>query len=92
MNFLDLNQDGKSDAKDLQIWLAILLLIAGVVLLFLGFFTNPLGVIHFSVMSTSGELFTFASVLLGLDYHYSHLLHKTLANLQKEKEESEQTT
>lgn len=92
MNFLDLNKDGKSDAKDLQIWLAILLLIAGVVLLFLGFFTNPIGVIHFSVLSTSGELFTFASVLLGLDYHYSHLLAKTIANLQKEKDESEQTT
>lgn len=87
MNFLDLNNDGKTDSKDLQIWLAILLLIAGVILLFLGFFSSPLGVIHFSVMSTSGELFTFASVLLGLDYHYSHLLHKTLANLQKEKEE-----
>ena len=46
MNFLDLNNDGKTDSKDLQIWLAILLLIAGIVLLFLGFFTNPLGVIH----------------------------------------------
>lgn len=91
MNFLDLNNDGRADSKDLQIWLAILLLIAGIVLLFLGFFTNPLGVIHFSVMSTSGELFTFASVLLGLDYHYSHLLHKTIADMQK-KEEEEQTT
>lgn len=91
MNFLDLNNDGRADSKDLQIWLAILLLIAGVVLLFLGFFTNPLGVIHFSVMSTSGELFTFASVLLGLDYHYSHLLQKTIASMQQKKEE-EQTT
>lgn len=89
MKFLDLNNDGKTDSKDLQIWLAILLLIAGIVLLFLGFFTNPLGVIHFSVMSTSGELFTFASVLLGLDYHYSHLLQKTIASMQQKKKEEE---
>ena len=86
----DLNNDGRADSKDLQIWLAILLLIAGVILLFLGFFSSPIGVIHFSVMSTSGELFTFASVLLGLDYHYSHLLQKTIADMQnKNKEEAE---
>lgn len=89
MNFLDLNNDGKTDSKDLQIWLAILLLIAGIVLLFLGFFANPIGIIHFSVLSTSGELFTFASVLLGLDYHYSHLLQKTIASMQQKKEEEE---
>lgn len=91
MNFLDLNADGKTDSKDLQIWSALLLMVGGVVLLFLGFFSTPKGEIHFSVMSTSGELFTFASVLLGLDYHYSHLLHKTIADMQK-KEEEEQTT
>lgn len=87
MNFLDLNADGKADSKDLQIWLAVLLLISGLALLFLSFFTNPLGIISFSVMSTSGELFTFASVLLGLDYHYSHLLQKTIATMQKKEEE-----
>lgn len=87
MNFLDLNKDGKSDSKDLQIWSALLLLICGVVLLFLGFFSTPMGEIHSSVITTAAELFTFSGVLLGIDYHYSHLLHKTLANLQKEKEE-----
>ena len=87
MNFLDLNNDGKADTKDLQLWIAIVLLIAGVTLLFLSFFTNPLGVIHFSVLSSSGELFTFASVLLGIDYHYSHLLQKTIADMQKKEEE-----
>lgn len=87
MNFLDLNNDGKADTKDLQIWIAIVLLIAGVILLFLGFFSSPLGIIHYSVITTSGELFTFASVLLGIDYHYSHLLQKTIADMQKKKEE-----
>lgn len=87
MNFLDLNNDGKADIKDIQIWIAIVLLIAGVILLFLGFFSSPLGIIHYSVITTSGELFTFASVLLGIDYHYSHLLQKTIADMQKKKEE-----
>ena len=87
MNFLDLNNDGKADTKDLQIWIGIVLLIAGVILLFLGFLSSPLGIIHYSVITTSGELFTFASVLLGIDYHYSHLLQKTIADMQKKKEE-----
>ena len=89
MNFLDLNNDGKRDTKDGQIWIGIALLIAGVTLLFIGFFSSPLGIIHYSVITTSGELFTFASVLLGIDYHYSHLLQKTIADMQKNKEEAE---
>nr|DAN16468.1 MAG TPA: Neurensin [Caudoviricetes sp.]DAS64139.1 MAG TPA: Neurensin [Caudoviricetes sp.]DAX54336.1 MAG TPA: Neurensin [Caudoviricetes sp.] len=91
MNFLDLNADGKTDSKDLQIWSALLLMVGGVVLLFLGFFSTPKGEIHGSVITTAAELFTFSGVLLGIDYHYSHLLHKTIADMQK-KEEEEQTT
>lgn len=88
MNFLDLNADGKTDSKDLQIWAAILLLIAGVVLIFLGFFSPPnIGQIHTSVITTSGELFTFASCLMGLNLHYNNLLQKTIATMQKKEEE-----
>lgn len=88
MNFLDLNADGKTDSKDLQIWAAILLLISGVVLIFLGFFSPPIiGQIHTSVITTSGELFTFASCLMGLNLHYHNLLQKTIATMQKKEEE-----
>lgn len=88
MNFLDLNADGKTDSKDLQVWAAILLLISGVVLIFLGFFSPPIiGQIHTSVITTSGELFTFASCLMGLNLHYKNLLQKTIATMQKKEEE-----
>ena len=88
MNFLDLNADGKTDSKDLQIWASILLLISGVVLIFLGFFSPPIiGQIHTSVITTSGELFTFASCLMGLNLHYHNLLQKTIATMQKKEEE-----
>lgn len=88
MNFLDLNADGKTDSKDLQIWAAILLLISGVVLIFLGFFSPPIiGQIHTSVMYSSGELFTFASCLMGLNLHFHNLLQKTIATMQKKEEE-----
>nr|DAJ82061.1 MAG TPA: Neurensin [Caudoviricetes sp.] len=90
MNFLDLNADGKTDSKDLQIWASILLLISGIVLIFLGFFSPPIiGQIHTSVITTSGELFTFASCLMGLNLHYNNLLQKTIASMQQKKEEEE---
>lgn len=87
MNFLDLNNDGKRDTKDLQIWSALLLMIGGVVLLFLGFFTQPQGEIHYSVATSAAELFTFSGILLGLDIRYRHLLQQTIADMQKKKEE-----
>ena len=78
-NILDLNSDGKADAKDLQIWLAVILALSGVVLLFLA---SPMGEIHASVITTAGELFTFCGVLLGIDHHYRHLLSKTLSEMK----------
>ena len=90
MNFLDLNNNGRADSKDLQIWAAILLLISGVVLIFLGFFSPPIiGQIHQSVMYCSGELFTFASCLMGINLHFQNLLQKTIASMQQKKEEEE---
>lgn len=85
-NLFDLNSDGKTDAKDLQIWLAVILAFSGVILLFLGFFAPPIGEIHASVITTAGELFTFCGVLLGIDHHYRHLLSKTLNEMNGRKE------
>ena len=45
--------------KTCQIWLAVILALSGVVLLFFGFFASPMGEIHASVITTAGELFTF---------------------------------
>lgn len=90
MNFLDLNKDNKFDERDIQRWSAILLLISGVVLIFLGFFSPPIiGQIHTSVMYSSGELFTFASGLMGLNLHFHSQLQKAIASMQQKKEEEE---
>ncbi len=88
MNFLDLNQDNKFDERDIQRWSAILLLISGVVLIFLGFYSSPIiGQIHQTVIYTSGELFTFASGLMGLNLHFQNQLQKAIASMQQKKEE-----
>lgn len=60
----------------IQVCLAILLIIIGVVLLFLGFGADPYGEIHDSVLVAYGEVSTFAGALLGIDYTYRYRTYK----------------
>lgn len=55
---------------NLQLIMACLLTIAGIVLLFFGFWVSPTGEIHNSVLVAYGEVSSFAGALLGIDYTY----------------------
>lgn len=57
-------------------FLAILLTIAGIVLLFCGQLTEPVGEISTSVLVAFGEVMTFVGAILGIDYSYKKVLHK----------------
>lgn len=56
----------------LQMWMAFLLALAGLTLLYLGFWLPPEGEIHSSVLVAFGETSTFAGALLGVDYQYRY--------------------
>lgn len=56
----------------IQLWLGIFLAISGMVLLAVGLWLPPLGEIHSSVLVGYGEVSTFASGLIGVDYHYRY--------------------
>lgn len=47
-----------------------ILVLSGIVLLFLGFFSIPVGEIHNSVVSVFGMILTFAGGIVGIDYKY----------------------
>lgn len=53
-----------------QLIVAILLTLGGIVLLFCGFWVDPDGVIDSSVLVAFGEISTFAGALFGVDYTY----------------------
>nr|DAR04060.1 MAG TPA: hypothetical protein [Caudoviricetes sp.] len=89
MNFLDLNKDNKFDTKDGQIILAYTFAAVGIFLLVAAFWVNPIAVIDISIQSAAGLLFSFCAAILGIDYHYTHLLSQTLSNIKKKKEEEE---
>lgn len=54
----------------IQLWVAVLLTVSGIILLFLGFYCAPEGEIHHSVLIGFGEVSTFAGALFGVDYSY----------------------
>ena len=53
-----------------QLIIAILLTVIGIVLLFSGFWVDPDGLIDSSVLVAFGEISTFAGALFGVDYSY----------------------
>lgn len=54
----------------IQLIMAILLTLSGIVLLFCGFWVDPQGLIDNSVLVAFGEISTFAGALFGVDYTY----------------------
>lgn len=54
----------------LQLTIAVLLSVAGIVLIFSGFWVPPQGEIDNSVLVAFGEISTFAGALFGVDYTY----------------------
>ena len=56
--------------SNIQLAVATVLSLSGLVLLFLGFYVPPEGEIHSSVLVGFGEVSTFAGALFGVDYRY----------------------
>ena len=73
MNIFKINKDMK---LTLQFIVALILVIAGLILLFIGFYAPPIGEIANSVLVAYGEVSTFAGSLIGVDYHYRYKVHE----------------
>ena len=55
---------------NIQLIVAAILAIGGLVLLFCGTYIDPAGQIHETLLVAFGEVMTFAGSLMGIDYHY----------------------
>lgn len=51
---------------DIQVWTAVGMLIAGVVMSFIGFFVEPLGAIHNSVLWFFAQCLVYAGSIFGV--------------------------
>lgn len=74
----------------IQLWLGVFLAIVGVGLLWTGLFLPPMGIIHASVLTALGEVFTFSGALIGIDYSYKFKTIKYIAEIDKEEKENEE--
>lgn len=72
---------------EIQLIISVLLIIFGMVMLMMGFWVAPVGVINNSVLIAFGEICTFAGALIGIDYSYKF---KTLKYKNKDVEEDEE--
>lgn len=61
-----MKNNGKMSEKS-RFWLGVFLVIVGVVLTFIGFFTPPVGEIHGSVLGAVGEFLALGGALVGAD-------------------------
>jgi hypothetical protein len=57
-----------------QLWLALLLVVFGIVMITASFIVPPLGIIDSSVLVAYGETLTFVGALVGVDYSYKYKL------------------
>ena len=67
--------------------LAIVVMITGLSLLFIGLFIPPEGEIHSSVLTAFGTVCIFVASLLGISIHYANELDKFKANVQERLDE-----
>ena len=74
----------------LQMIIATVLVAAGIVLLFLGFFAVPVGEISATVLTAFGEVATFAGALLGIDYTYKFRMYKIDRRYEEKMKEIEE--
>lgn len=73
----------KQQKMNIQLWMAIFLVVLGCGLLIAGFIVDPLGEIHNSVLIAFGESSTFSGSLMGVDYHYKFRRYETDRHYQQ---------
>lgn len=66
---MKLNRETK---ERIQFMASLLVLLAGIVLVFIGLFLQPVGVIHYTVLSAFGMFLTFVGAVWQLDVKYTY--------------------
>lgn len=67
--------------------LAVVTMVAGITLLFVGLSIPPEGEIHGSVLTAFGSMCVFVASLLGISIHYANELDKFKANIKEQLED-----
>ena len=74
-------KDKKEQAQFLS---SIGVLVAGIVLVFIAIFLEPVGVIHYSVITVFGMMLTFIGAVWNIDLHYDFKTKELRRELEEE--------
>lgn len=83
----------KSKKETIQFIASLLVLLAGVVLVFISLFLQPVGVIHYTVITVFGMFLTFVGAVWQIDVKYefkSRELENRLARRLADNEENQE--
>lgn len=70
---------------------SLLVLLSGIVLVFVALFLEPVGIIHYSVLSAFGMLLTFVGAVWNLDIKYTFKTEEMRSQLLREKQVNNDT-
>ena len=70
---------------------SLLVLLTGIVLVFVALFLEPVGIIHYSVLSAFGMLLTFVGAVWNLDIKYTFKTEEMRSQLMREKQLNDNT-
>lgn len=80
-------KDKKEQAQFLS---SIGVLVAGIVLVFIAIFLEPVGVIHYSVITVFGMMLTFIGAVWNIDLHYDFKTKELRRELEEEVRKSKE--
>ena len=70
-----------------RFWLGCVLIVVGIVLIFLGFYVEPVGELSGSLLGAVGEVFTLGGALVGADAYVEYRIKKIVHDKNIEKEQ-----
>ena len=70
---------------------SLLVLLSGIILVFVALFLEPVGIIHYSVLSAFGMLLTFVGAVWNLDIKYTFKTEEMRSQLLREKQVNSDT-
>lgn len=73
--------------EDIQVWTAVGMLIAGVTMSFIGFFVEPLGIIHDSVLWFFAQCLVYAGSIFGVCIYVNGRVQSVLKDFMNKYEE-----
>lgn len=76
----------KSAKDKIQFFASLVVLLAGIVLVFVALLLEPVGIIHYSVLSAFGMLLTFVGAVWNLDVKYTFKTEEMRSQILREKQ------